>query len=64
MIRGGAVDLDVSGLGFLPEVVSKHSFDGDAAVGDPSAGFAAAAITEIGEKLIEAAHWGEDQAGE
>lgn len=50
------VDLDVGGVRFLRDVASGFAADRDGAGGDPVAGFAAGAIAEAGEELVEAAH--------
>lgn len=63
MIERLAVDAHGGGIGFLRGVGGGFSRDGDAAGVDPSAGFAAAAIAEVGEELVEAAHSENVRAG-
>jgi hypothetical protein len=56
VVERGAVDLDVGGRGFLRDVAGGFAAEGDGAGGDPVAGFAAGAVAEAGEELIEATH--------
>jgi hypothetical protein len=56
VVEGRAVNLDFAGRGLLRGVFRDRSAHGDASGVDPGPRFAAAAVAEIGEKLIEAAH--------
>lgn len=56
MIERFAIDADVGGVSFLGNVAGGFVADRDGAGGDPVAGFAAGAVAEAGEKLVEAAH--------
>lgn len=56
VVEGLVVDLDVGGVRFLRDVASGFAADRDGAGGNPVAGFAAGAIAEAGEELVEAAH--------
>ncbi len=53
-----AVDEDVGGRGFLGDVAGRFAAERDGTGGDPVAGFAAGAVAEAGEELVEAAHFG------
>ena len=59
MIERLAVDKDIGWVCFGAGVVGDFSFHGDAAGLDPVAGFAAGAVAEVGEELVEAAHGSE-----
>ena len=56
MIERLAVDANGGGRGFLRGIVGGGVVHVDAAVVEPAAGFAAGAVTEAGEELVEAAH--------
>ena len=56
MIERFAVDAHVGRRRFLADVSGRLAADGDAPGPEPIARLAAAAIPEVGEKLIEAAH--------
>lgn len=58
MVEGFAVDGDRGGVGFLIGAGGGDAVDVDAAFADPGGGFAAGAVAEGGEDLIEAAHGG------
>jgi hypothetical protein len=56
VVGGLAVDEDIGGVGLGAEIGDDFSLHGDAAGFDPVAGFAAGAVAEVGEELVEAAH--------
>lgn len=56
MVGRLAVDADFAGGDALSGVARRRAADGHAPGAHPVAGLAAAAITEVGEKLVEAAH--------
>lgn len=58
VVEGFAVDGDRGGVGFLIGAGGGDAIDVDAAFADPGGGFAASAVAEGGEDLIEAAHGG------
>ncbi len=60
VVEGCAVDADVGGVSFLGWAVGGLAAHGDGAGVDPIAGFAAGAVAEIGEELVEATHGGGD----
>lgn len=51
-----AFDADIGGVGFLGGAVGGLAAHGDRAGIDPVAGFAAGAVTKVGEELVESAH--------
>jgi hypothetical protein len=56
MIEGFAVDEHIGRIGFLGGTVGGFAADGNGARINPIASFAPGAVTEVGEKLVEATH--------
>ena len=56
MVQWFAVHADLSRVGFLADVARDGIADGHSTPGHPETGFAAGAVAEVGEELVEAAH--------
>lgn len=56
MIKRFAVHAHIGVGRFLPEIVGDLAAHSDAPGIDPGAGFATAAVAEVGEKLVEPTH--------